>query len=313
LVGMRRICAGRAAQWPGTFFESNNDFHFHVNEGHYPNPLALARGLSLVRTIPDLTRLEGSANCRSGGTERAHRSHEHTHEPHPRRRRDGPRPADFFADKGHEVHSVASAGDALVELARRPFDVAVLDHAREHGGGCLSVHGREMVRPALHPAYRVHGGHPSGDSTGCLASCPARAGFEPFLDILSSCPRAVIEGLTRAFLFRVPGGKSGPESEARRWRHGTLARLGETVRLPPWLWVTITEPRKPEPAPARFLLLRRRFADTRPGSWKCGRCHRFKYHLIVPSEGCEGWMGRHGIGGLGRTWAALRRRVKSTV
>lgn len=51
---MRSGRAGRAAQGPGTFFESNYDFHFHIDEGHYPNPPNQARILCVGPTVPGI-------------------------------------------------------------------------------------------------------------------------------------------------------------------------------------------------------------------------------------------------------------------
>ncbi|QLA14868.1 response regulator [Desulfolutivibrio sulfoxidireducens] len=67
---------------------------------------------------------------------------------------------DFFTDNGHMVHAAASAGDALVELARRPFDVAVVEYGPgDMDGEAFMAMAREM-RPDL--CYIVHAGSLDG-------------------------------------------------------------------------------------------------------------------------------------------------------
>ncbi|MFZ5812444.1 MAG: hypothetical protein ACOY4F_10410 [Thermodesulfobacteriota bacterium] len=99
--------------------------------------------------------------------------------------------ADFFADNGHEVHAVASVGDALVELARRPFDVAVLDHGHGDTEGDVFLSMAREMRPELH--YILHTVSmediPSGGFARVLGVLPRPVqDLNLFLDLLRKLP-----------------------------------------------------------------------------------------------------------------------------
>jgi CheY-like chemotaxis protein len=109
---------------------------------------------------------------------------------------------DFFTDSGHEVHAAASAGDALVELARRPFDVAVVDYGLgDMDGEAFMSMAREM-RPDLR--YIVH--------AGSLDDLPSHLLSGEFEHVLGVLPRPVRDLNLFLELLRGLSGRPDPRA-----------------------------------------------------------------------------------------------------